>query len=888
MAHMSKLPMKKEICCINFKALITYIRRNYGEDGVKILTEGLVDNPKYLVADKLAPSQIIPVTIEHLTDPAYWVSNDFSLKILSNISRVVRDPNPVFTAARGAARESFSKTTLLLSRIVGPEVLYKRASTLNSRFNRTKEVKLVQWDENKAIFEFHYFPGKRVTKDVCEWNRGIYTEIGITAGLERVSFVETKCVVESDPCCRLEATWHKSNFWKSLYRRAIGWVRRWSVPELLAEYEKSVQDRDALIERLRASEERYRSVFENTATPMVIVESDLTITMVNGEFERISGYSREEIEGKIPLPRFLEEDVIELLINLSERQLEETGEFSKGEVKFRSKGGVLRYVLARVGDIPGTGKKVFSFVDITPRKRMEHALRRSEEKHRSIVQSIEEGYFEVDVKGRFTFVNDSLCRILGTTRKELLGKSYRDFTTPKTAEKVFAVFNHVFNKGMPVKVVEFPFFRKDGAKVILGISATLIRNEKGQPIGFRGIIRDVTEREKAKEEQRRLRARLEHAKRMEAIGTLAGGVAHDLNNILSGIVSYPELLLMQIPPDHPLHNPLVTIKNSGEKAATIVQDLLTLARRGVTVSEVINLNTIIRDYLKSPELEKLKTFHPDLRIETKLASDLLNLKGSPVHISKTIMNLVSNAAEAMPNGGTITIITHNAYMESKSNSSPFKEGEYVVLKVMDTGIGMTEEEKERIFEPFYTKKVMGRSGTGLGMAVVWGTVEDHQGHIEIETAKGKGSTFILYFPATREMIDEKREKVTNIERYMGRGELILVVDDVKEQREIAREILKALKYNVATVSNGEEAVKYIKKQAPDGMIIDMIMPPGMDGLDTYRKVLEIRPGQKAIIVSGFAESERVKEAIRLGAGAYVKKPYSLERLGTALRSTLDK
>ncbi len=885
---MAQLPMKKEICCVNFQGLISYVRRKYGDEGVKKLTQDLVGNEKYLVADKLDPLKIIPIQIEHLTDPAYWVSNEFSVKLLENIAKVERNSEPQVMAGQGAVRKTFSKSVLFIAKIIGVGPLLKRGQKLNSRFNNTKEVKLVELDKGHALIQLKYFPDVKVTKAVCDWNRGIYLEILKVAGAKKPKISETKCVVRGDHCCEFEISWQQIGIIKRALRGFFTWLCKPLTGELVAEYEESVRDRDALIEKLKASEERYRSVFENTATPTVIVEDDLTITMVNEEFEKISGYSREELEKKVPLSQFLDKDAIELLVNLSEEQLEETGEFSKSELRFRSKGDILKDVLVKVGNIPGTGRKIFSFIDITPRKRMERALRQSEEKHRSILQSIEEGYFEVDLRGRFTFVNDSLCRILRIGRKELLGKSYKDFTTPAMTGKIYAVFNLVFKKGRPVKVAEFPFLRKDGAKVILGVSASLIRNEKGEPIGFRGIMRDVTEREKAKEEKRRLRARLEHAKRMEAIGTLAGGVAHDLNNILSGIVSYPELLLMQVPPDHPLYNPLVTIKNSGEKAATIVQDLLTLARRGVTVSEVINLNQVINDYLNSPEFEKLTTFHPDVQIETRLAPDLLNLKGSPVHISKAIMNLVSNAAEAMPEGGKITIITENAYVESKLNGSELREGDYVVLKVRDTGIGMTEEEKERIFEPFYTKKVMGRSGTGLGMAVVWGTVEDHKGHIEIETAKGKGSTFILYFPATREKLAEKEEKIITIDRYMGKGESILVVDDVKEQREIASEMLRTLKYNVMAVASGEEAVEYIKRQPPDGMIIDMIMPPGMDGLDTYRRVLEIRPGQKAIIVSGFAESERVKEAIRLGAGAYVKKPYSLEKLGTALRSTLDR
>jgi len=262
---------------------------------------------------------------------------------------------------------------------------------------------------------------------------------------------------------------------------------------------------------------------------------------------------------------------------------------------------------------------------------------------------------------------------------------------------------------------------------------------------------EITERKHAKEEKTKLQVRLQRAQKMEAIGTLAGEVAHDLNNVLSGIVSYPELLLMDIPEDNPLRGPLLTIQQSGEKAVTIVQDLLTLARRGVAITEVVNLNDVISEYLKSTEYEKLKSYHPKVEIETNLEAGFLNISGSPVHLYNTIMNLVSNAAEAVADGGKIFVSTENRYIDTPiCGYDSIEEGDYIVLTVSDSGTGLSPEDMERIFEPFYTKKVMGKSGTGLGLAVVWGTVKDHKGYIDIQSAEGKGNTFTLYFPIIRE------------------------------------------------------------------------------------------------------------------------------------------
>jgi len=340
--------------------------------------------------------------------------------------------------------------------------------------------------------------------------------------------------------------------------------------------------------------------------------------------------------------------------------------------------------------------------------------------------------------------------------------------------------------------------------------------------------------------------RLARAKKMEALGTLAGGVAHDLNNVLCGIVGYPDLLLMEIPEDSPLRESILAIQKSGEMAASIVQDLLTLARRGVVTTQVTNLNQIIESYLQSQECEILKEFHPDVKIESNFESNLLNISGSPVHLSKSVMNLVLNAAESMTDGGNVFISTNNEYIDRPIRGyDNIKEGDYVVLTVSDTGIGISSLDIEKIFEPFYTKKVMGRSGTGLGMAVVWGTVKDHKGYLDVVSTEGKGSTFSLYFPVTRKEIVRKEDAI-RIEEYMGNGETILVVDDIKEQREIASRILKKLRYSVATVSSGEEAVDYMSDNSADLLVLDMIMDPGIDGLDTYREILALHPGQKAI------------------------------------------
>ena len=523
--------------------------------------------------------------------------------------------------------------------------------------------------------------------------------------------------------------------------------------------------------------------------------------------------------------------------------------------------------------------------EITQRKWANAALRESEQRFRTVFHTSPDAVNINRLNGEFVEVNESFTLLTGYLRSDVLGKSSKEiaiWAIPEDRKKIASELN----KYGYADNIESKFRCRNG-EIKPGLISARIIDLNGENHVLT-ITRDISRWKKVEEDKKKLETQLQRAQKMEAIGTLAGGVAHDLNNILSGIVGYPDLLIMDLPEDSPLVAPLTTIQQSGIKAAAIVQDLLTLARRGVSISEVVNLNSIITEHLDSPEFEKIKTYHPGLNMNTALEPDLLNISGSPVHLSKTVMNLVSNAAEAMPGGGMISISTQNRYLDKPIDGyDEIEEGDYVLLKISDTGIGISPEDKERIFEPFYTKKVMGRSGTGLGMAVVWGTVKDHKGYIDLKSTVGEGTTFTLYYPVTRESLQDDQSPAVDFENS-GQGETILIVDDVEQQRNIASLMLQKLGYSVNTVPSGEEAIEYIKNNTADLLVLDMIMDPGMDGLETYKKILEYRPHQKAIIASGFSETWRVKEAQRLGAGAYVKKPYTIENIGQAVAAELGR
>ncbi|HUH67224.1 MAG TPA: PAS domain S-box protein [Syntrophales bacterium] len=526
--------------------------------------------------------------------------------------------------------------------------------------------------------------------------------------------------------------------------------------------------------------------------------------------------------------------------------------------------------------------------EINERKKTEAALRRSEERFRLLVESTSDWVWEIDANAIFTYASPKVKSLLGFEPDEVLGKTPFDFMPPDEAERVRSLVEGFLKTREPFDGLEHINFCKDGGRVVLETSAVPILDGDGNIKSYRGIDRDITGRKSAEAERLQLEQRLNRAEKMEALGTLAGGVAHDLNNVLGVLVGYSELLLERIPEGSPFRNYASGILQSSERGAMIIQDLLTLGRRGVAVSEVVNLNRVITDYFETPEFQKLKIYHPHVTFKTDLEENLPNIKGSPVHLGKTVMNLVSNASEAMLGAGEVTVKTRSLYIDKPVRGySDVRAGDYVLLTVADNGRGISREDIKKIFEPFYTKKVMGRSGTGLGLAVVWGTVKDHEGYIDVESEDGRGSIFSIYLPATSEELVEDQQEISRSE-YMGRGETILIVDDVKEQRQVATSMLARLGYNVHAVAGGEEAVAYIKSNNVDLMVLDMIMDPGIDGLDTFQRIIDVKPGQKAIIVSGFSETNRVKKALDLGAGAYVKKPYVMERIGLAIKGELDK
>jgi PAS domain S-box-containing protein len=510
-------------------------------------------------------------------------------------------------------------------------------------------------------------------------------------------------------------------------------------------------------------------------------------------------------------------------------------------------------------------------------------LQESEERFRSLYENAPTAYVSIRMEDAVIVnCNAVAVDLLGYERQQLIGSSLIDHMASDEESQLQSQWLHeLLLAGQPARNESLQLVHKSGHCVRVNISLEPFKDVHGHIVEGRCIIIDMTE-------QYHLEEQLRDAQRMEAIGTLAGGVAHDLSNILSAIVCYPDLLLMDIAPDSPMYDPLMKIKGAGSRAAAIVHDLLTLARRGVAVPDVVQVNSIIKEYLASPEYDDLIAHNPKVQLETNLDENLHVIKGSEIHLTKTLMNIISNAAEAMPDGGSIRLRTYNELIAANDPRLKGEGGKYIVLSVTDTGQGMSPEDIKRVFEPFFTKKKMGRSGTGLGMAIVWAAVQDLNGFVDIDSRLGQGTTVRLYYPATFEKKYFHTTTPLLMDELKGHGEVVLLVEDDTEHREIAARMLSRLGYQVIAVDSGEAALAELEKTRPDLVILDMILGSDLDGLSTYRRILDLYPEQRAIIISGFAESARVKKALELGVGAYIKKPYNLKEISTKVRYELDR
>ena len=509
-------------------------------------------------------------------------------------------------------------------------------------------------------------------------------------------------------------------------------------------------------------------------------------------------------------------------------------------------------------------------------------LQSREEQYRSLYENAPTAYFSISVDDALIVnCNAAAERLLGYDRTQLIGSSLLSYVAEDEASQSRAKRMHaLLVKGQSVHNEALELCHRSQKSVWVLVSLEPFKDTDGTLIEGRCILVDTTE-------LRLLEEQLRKAQQMETIGTLAGGVAHDLSNIMAAIVGYPDLLLMDVSSDHTMYEPLIKLRSAGSRAAAIVQDLLTLSRRGVAINDVVDLNDLLSEYLGSPEYDDLFKRHPRLELIVDLTSDLQSIKGSTVHLIKTIMNVIHNAAEALTERGVVRVSTRNQIVAEGDYEEKYTPGDYVVFSVEDNGHGIAPHDLKRVFEPFYTKKVMGRSGTGLGMAIVWGAMQDHNGFIDIRSELGKGTTVDLFFPATSEKATHQPAE-KKIAGLMGHGEHILVADDTTEHRDIAVHMLTRLGYYVTPADSAQAALQKIETGTrPDIVILDVALE-----LDNHPSLIDqikhTSPQIESFILAGLSNPAQMRRAPAAWAGTYVQKPYRLRELGAAVRFELDR
>ncbi|MBD3232259.1 MAG: response regulator [candidate division Zixibacteria bacterium] len=516
--------------------------------------------------------------------------------------------------------------------------------------------------------------------------------------------------------------------------------------------------------------------------------------------------------------------------------------------------------------------------NITEQKRAEAAITWEKERLAVTLQAIGDGVISADTKGDIILLNRMAEEITEWTEEEAIGRpinqviSIIDTESQKIINDPATLISyHDENKNMKSHTV---LMTKNNNEKYIDLNCALMYRMNGELVGIVMVFRDVTETMKMQES-------LVRAQKLETAGRLAGEIAHDFNNLLGPLVAYPDFIRSKLSKDHPVLKYLQTMEQSAMQMAEINQELLTLARRGHYCQEPFDLNGIIAQII-----ENVNPLPGDITIETSLASNLDKVKGGTSQISRVILNVIKNAIDAMEtNGGKLTIKTENFDVNEiwhKYRKVP--EGEYVKLTVSDTGCGIPKKLQREIFEPFFTTKTAdGLRGTGLGLSVVYNVIEDHNAFLDFSSQTDEGTSFYLYFQPTKERVGCDVEK----KEIAGGSEKILVVDDNPIQRAIIVETLSQYGYQLISVDDPDKALELLVGDRFDLLILDMRIDPEMDGTEIFRKSLEFNPQQRAIILSGYADSDRMREAFQLGTMEYLKKPFTVKSILEAVRNALD-
>jgi len=635
-------------------------------------------------------------------------------------------------------------------------------------------------------------------------------------------------------------------------------------------------------EALRESEERYRTLFEGSRDAVYITTLEGRFINFNQAFLDLFGYSKEQLmvlqaqdSYVFPSDRYR-----------FQKEIERNGFVRDYEVRLRKQNGKEMDCLLTASVRRGDDGTILGYQgiirDITERRLIEEALRDSETRYRAIFENTGTAMLIIEEDTAVSIANAETEKILGYPIDEIKGKSWAEFIAKEDLERMME-YHHLrrIDPTVAPKGYESRLINNKGEMKDIFITVSVIpRTNKTV-----ASLLDITDRKRAEREMKALEEQLRQSQKMEAIGRLAGGIAHDFNNILTIIQGYCQLSLYELKGDHPLRENIEGIKKSTDRAAGLIRKILAFSRRQVMEMRVLDLNTVLMD------LDKLlrRIIGEDIDLVTVLTEDLGRVKVDPGQIEQVILNLAVNAKDAMPNGGKLTIETANAelddvYARSHVSVAP---GHHVMLSVSDTGVGMSPEVKERIFEPFYTTKEKGK-GTGLGLSTVYGIVKQSGGNIWVYSELGQGTTFKIYLPRAEATPEEITEKVAKEEPPRG-SETILVVEDEEELRKLAVQFLQKQGYRVLEATQGEEALLICEQhKEPIHLLVTDVVMPGMSGRELSERLTSLRPEIKILYMSGHTNSAIFHHGVLEPGVILLQKPFTLGGLARKVREVLDK
>jgi PAS domain S-box-containing protein len=632
-------------------------------------------------------------------------------------------------------------------------------------------------------------------------------------------------------------------------------------------------------ENLKKSEEKYRELVETANSVILRFDRRGKITFFNSYAEQFFGYTEQEILGKNVLGTIVPEnettgrdlkqmmaDIVrhpQLYVNNINENMRKNGE--RVWLNWRNK---------PVYDQNGRLTQLLSVgIDITEQKIAEEARRESEERFRALSESSPDIIYTMDSTGAITYVNSTWKLILGHEKEEVLGHYFTDFAKEEDHKTYRKWFKGIRDEGKTVNDFGI-LLTKDGKERIFNMHSTFMNDSNGRVISIFGSLRDLTEYKEMEE-------KLNHAQRLESIGTLAGGIAHDFNNLLMGIQGYVSLMMLKTEKSHPNFERMKRIEEQISRGSDLTKQLLGFAQKGRYEQKPAQINEVI---VKTSSL--FGRTKKEISIDLNLDEHLYPVEVDEGQMEQMLMNLYVNAWQAMPVGGNLYLETANVFLEEeRARANDIEPGSYIRISIKDTGVGMDKKTVAQIFDPFFTTKKMG-GGTGLGLAMVYGIVKGHKGMIEVTSEPGQGTTFDIYLPATEK--DIKKNYIETTTQTHGGSETILLVDDEKAVLETTGELISSLGYRLYTAGSGQEAIAVYKEKEGeiDMIILDMIMP-GLSGGTTFNLLREINPQVRVLLCSGYSIDGQAKEILNQGCKGFLQKPFKFEELSRKIRESLE-